>query len=104
MPANEVRAITFFTLVLNFVGLIFVNRSFSTSLVAAFTRPNGALLKVLIAVAAMLSTTLLWPAATELLRFGPLHLDDLLVSFAAGLGLVVGLEAIETVCRRIDRD
>ena len=35
MPENEVRALAFFSLVLSIVGLIFVNRSFSASLVTA---------------------------------------------------------------------
>ena len=100
MPATEVRALTFFSLVLNIVGLIFVNRSFSASLVAALSRPNGALLKVMLAVAVMLATTLLWPAATSLLRFGPLHAKDLLLTFGAGVTLLVVLEAAKPVWRR----
>lgn len=101
MPANEVRALSFFSLVLCFVGLIFVNRSFSTSLVTAFLRPNRTLLMVLAAVTLMLAGTLLWPWATTLLRFGPLHAPDLAVSLAAGAALVVGLEAVEWVLLRL---
>jgi Ca2+-transporting ATPase len=100
MPAPEVRALTFFSLVLSIVGLIFVNRSFSTSLVTAFTRPNPALAAVLLAVALMLGTTLLWPWATALLRFGPLHANDLAVTLAAGVTLVLVLEAAQTLVRR----
>ena len=37
MPEAEVRALTFFSLVLAIVGLIFVNRSFSASVVTAST-------------------------------------------------------------------
>ena len=77
MPEEEVRALTFFSLVLTIVSLIFVNRSFSASLVTALRRPNPALLWILVAVTAMLSLTLLWPFASGLFRFGPLHLDDL---------------------------
>ena len=43
MPEDEVRALAFFSLVLTIVSLIFVNRSFSASLVTAFRRPNPAL-------------------------------------------------------------
>ena len=77
MPEEEVRALTFFSLVLTIVSLIFVNRSFSASLVTAFRRPNPALALVLLAVTTMLGLTLLWPFASDLFRFGPLHLDDL---------------------------
>ncbi len=101
MPATEVRALTFFSLVLNIVGLIFVNRSFSSSLLTALTRPNGALAKVLLAVVLMLATTLLWPWATSLLRFGPLHANDLAVTFGAGALLLVVLEAAKPVWRKL---
>jgi Ca2+-transporting ATPase len=101
VPPTEVRALTFFSLVLNIVGLIFVNRSFSTSIVAALTRPNSALVRVLSAVALMLALTLLWPWATALLRFGPLHGNDLAVALAAGMALVVTLEAMEEAWRRL---
>ena len=43
MPEAEVRALAFFSLVLAIVSLIFVNRSFSASLITALRRPNRAL-------------------------------------------------------------
>jgi Ca2+-transporting ATPase len=92
MPENEVRALAFFSLVLAIVSLIFVNRSFSASLITAFRRPNRALVLVLIVVATMLSLTLVWPFARNLFRFGPLHLDDLALTFAAGLFALLILE------------
>ena len=101
MPAAEVRALTFFSLVLTFVALIFVNRSFSASLRGAMTRPNAALRRVLLAVAGMLATALLWPWATTLLRFGPLHANDLAVAAAAGLALLLLLEALKPLGRKI---
>ena len=58
MPEMEVRALAFFSLVMTIVGLIFVNRSFSTSLLAVLRRPNPALVWVLISVTAMLGVTL----------------------------------------------
>ncbi len=100
MPEAEVRALTFFSLVLNIVGLIFVNRSFSTSVVTALRRTNVVLLSVLVAVSAMLSLTLLWPWATKLLRFGPLHSDDLVASLVAGFALLLLLELAKPVWRR----
>ena len=71
MPEEEVRALAFFSLVLTIVSLIFVNRSFSASLVTALRRPNPALALVLLAVTTMLGLTLLWPFASGLFRFGP---------------------------------
>ena len=95
MPEDEVRALTFFSLVLTIVSLIFVNRSFSASLSAAFRRRNGALAVVLLIVAGVLALSLLWPFASSLFRFGPLHLDDLAITVAAGALVLVILELLK---------
>jgi Ca2+-transporting ATPase len=100
MPEAEVRAVTFFSLVVTMVSLIFVNRSFDASLVTAFRRPNRTLVLVLLAVVTMLSLTLLWPYARELFRFGPLHVDDLVVTLAAGVVVLVLLEALKLLYPR----
>jgi P-type Ca2+ transporter type 2C len=100
MPVPEVRALTFFSLVVAIVSLIFVNRSFSTSLVAAFTRRNVALRWVLVTVTAMLSLTLLWPAARALFRFGPLHSDDLALVAVGGAAVLVVLELLKPIWRQ----
>jgi Ca2+-transporting ATPase len=99
MPEAEVRALAFFSLVLTIVGLIFVNRSFGTSLLTAFRRPNRALALVLLAVATMLSLTLLWPFASGLFRFGPLHIDDLALTLGAGAFVLVFLEILKPLWR-----
>ena len=99
MPEAEVRALTFFSLVLVIVSLIFVNRSFSASLVAALRRPNAALGWVMLVVPVMLSVTLLFPSASALFRFGPLHLDDLALTLAAGIVVLVLLEALKAIGR-----
>ena len=99
MPEDDVRALTFFSLVLSIVALIFVNRSASASLVKAFSRPNPALLIVLPIVALMLGVTLLWPAASTLFRFGPLHLDDLALTLGAGVAILILLELIKPLWR-----
>jgi len=100
MPENEVRALAFFSLVVTIISLIFVNRSFSASLITALRRPNSALALVLLAVTTMLSLTLLWPLATGLFRFGPLHLDDLIVTLGAGALVFVLLEFMKPRWRK----
>ena len=99
MPIDEVRALSFFSLVMTIVGLIFVNRSFSASIVTAFTRKNNALKWVLAGVTALLGLTLIWPFAANLLRFGPLHLNDLAVTVAAGLVVLLALEFTKPIVR-----
>jgi len=92
MPPAEVRALAFFSLVLSIVSLIFVNRSFSASLVAAVARPNRALAWVLFAVAAILCLTLLWPLASGLFGFGPLHANDIAVTLGAAVLVLTSLQ------------
>ncbi len=102
MPETEVRALAFFSLVMTIVGLIFVNRSFSASLITALRRPNPALVSVLISVTAMLGLTLLWPFAQGLFRFGPLHWDDLALTLATGALVLVVLEVLKPIwCARL---
>lgn len=101
MPENEVRAITFFALVTAIVALIFVNRSFSASLIAAFRRPNPALAVVLSFVAGVLALSLAWPVVRNLFHFGPLHADDLSLALGAGLAVLVLLEISKQVWRAI---
>jgi len=99
-PEAEVRALAFFSLVLAIVSLIFVNRSFGGSLVSAFRRPNPALAVVLLVVVIALGATLLWPFASDLFRFGPLHGDDLAVTVTAGATLLVVLELLKPLWRK----
>jgi Ca2+-transporting ATPase len=99
MPEDEVRALVFFALVISIVGLILVNRSFSTSLITAFRRPNPTLAWILLAVTLILSATLLWPIASALFRFGPLHIDDLALTIAAGFAVLIVLELLKPLWR-----
>ncbi len=97
MPEDEARALVFFSLIFTIIGLIFVNRSFGSSLTKALVRPNRALAVVLPVVALMLGTTLLWPAASDLFRFGPLHADDLALTLGAGAIVLIVLEGVKRV-------
>jgi Ca2+-transporting ATPase len=99
MPADEVRALAFFSLVIAIIGLIFVNRSFDASPITALRRPNPALAWVMAAVAAVLASTLVWPFARDLFRFGPLHLDDIVLTLGAGIIVLIALELIKTFWR-----
>ena len=100
MPEQEVRALTFFSLVVTIVSLILVNRSFSASLLTALRRPNRTLLTVIAAVVAILALTLLWPSASKLFAFGPLHADDLALTLGAGIIVLVCLEMLKPLLRQ----
>lgn len=95
MPTDELRALMFTSLVLTNVGLIVVNRSFSSSLSVALRRPNFFLWFLLSVVAVVLTIALTWPPAMDLFQFGPLHADDLGVSLLATVGLILSLEALK---------
>lgn len=95
MPETESRALAFFSLVTAIVALIFVNRSFSASVLTALSRPNRAIKFVLLGVMATLTVTLMWPTARDLLRFGPLHIDDLALTVAAGIVVLCILEFLK---------
>jgi P-type Ca2+ transporter type 2C len=95
MPEAELRALTFFTLVVVIIALIFVNRSFRASLAAAVGRPKPALLFVIGTVAGILGVVNVWPVAQGIFRFGPLHGDDLTLTAGAGFGVLLLLEALK---------
>ena len=95
MPTSEIRALCFFALVVAILCLVLVNRSFSPSLRAAFAHPGGAMLMVLALVAVVLAGSLVWPAASDLFRFGPLHADDLLIVAGAGIVMLIALELVK---------
>ena len=69
---DQVRALTFHSLVLCVVALIFVDRSVSSSIVTAIVRPNRALAYVLPVVTVLLAVTIFWSPARDLFGFGAL--------------------------------
>jgi P-type Ca2+ transporter type 2C len=100
MPVTEARALTFFSLVVSIVGLTFVNRSFSASVIEAFRRPNAALVWVLLAVTGMLAIALLWPFAMGLFRFGSLQTVDFAIALTAGVVVLLVLEMLKPFWRK----
>lgn len=92
----DLRALVFTSLVLTNMGLILINRRFSSSLVRAFLRPNRSLWILLGAVSALLAMSLYWPPARELFHFGRPHWDDLAAFTAAGAASVIALEFLKS--------
>jgi Ca2+-transporting ATPase len=99
MPDDEVRALTFVSLILGIFSLVLVNRSFSSSLKLALARPNPALLSILLGVCAMLGLCLSIPALRDLFRFGVLHPTDLAVTVGSALLIFVALELLKPFWR-----
>ncbi|TGT37084.1 cation transporting ATPase C-terminal domain-containing protein, partial [Mesorhizobium sp. M8A.F.Ca.ET.167.01.1.1] len=97
IPENELRALTFFALVVSIVGLVLVNRAFSASLVSALLRPNRALGAVIAIDSTVLGLVLLWPSANALFQFEPPRLSDLAAVLAAAVGLVALLELLKSL-------
>jgi Ca2+-transporting ATPase len=95
MPEAEVRALAFATLLLTNVGLILVNRSFSSSLWRAISRRNPALWMVMGVALPLLVAAVSWAPAETLFRFGPLHMDDLAICLGAALVLLAALEVLK---------
>ena len=99
MPDAEVRAMAFAALVLTNIGLILVNRSFSSSLRRAVSRWNPALWIVMGVALPLLLAAVSWEPAKALFRFGPLHIDDLAICLGAAAALLGSLEILKPLWR-----
>lgn len=99
MPDDELRALVFVSLVAINAALILVNRSFSTSLLAALSGAGPMLLGVFGITAVILTLAVKWPPVERLFHFGPLHLDDLTVTLLSGIAVVVILDLIKRFWR-----
>lgn len=93
--AEAARALTFCTLVVAFLVIILVNRSWTRSAFAMLRVPNAAMRWVLLGTCGLLATVLLVPAAQDLLHFAPLHANDIALSLGAGLVCVMWFELLK---------
>ena len=99
MPDTEVRALAFAALLLTNIGLILVNRSFSSSLWRAVSRWNPALWIIMGVALPLLLAAVSWQPAQALFRFGPLHIDDLALCLGAATALLALLEILKRLWR-----
>lgn len=97
---DEARAFTFATLVVANLGLILVNRSWSTLILASLKRPNPALWWVLGGAGLCLGLVLYIPFLRGLFHFDYLHLDDVLICLAAGGLSILWFEVFKLFARR----
>jgi Ca2+-transporting ATPase len=96
-PVDAARAHTFVTMVVAFLVVILVNRSWTESAVAMLRVRNPAVVWVLVEATVLLAVAISLPIAQRLFHFAPLHLPDLLLSLAAGLLCVLWFEGVKLV-------
>jgi Ca2+-transporting ATPase len=97
---NEARALTFTTLVVANLALVFTNRSWTRSLFETLRRPNPALWRVAGGAGLVLAIVLYVPAIRELFRFAPLHAPDLIFCLVAGAFGILWFEVYKWLKRR----
>lgn len=87
---ESARALAFTAMVLGNIGLIFINRSLSTSLIRTITLPNPTLWWVVGGALSLLFAGLFIPALSELFYFGHTTLAQIAISMTATL-VCIGL-------------
>ena len=91
------RALTFTTLIIANLGLIFVNRSWSRTVLATLRSPNTALWWVTGGAVLFLGLALYVPFLRQLFRFSVLHPTDILICVTAGVVSVLWFEVMKAV-------
>ena len=99
LPPADATALSFTTLVLANLGLIFVNRSWSRSLVATLRVPNPALWAVCGATLFFLVLVLYTPGLRSLFHFSTLHFHDLLLCVLVAVASLLWFEGLKWVWR-----
>ncbi len=94
------RALSFATLVVSFLTIILVNRSWTRSILSMLRVPNPALWWVVAAAGLFLSAVLTIPTLRDLFSFAPLHANDLLMSMLAGAGCVLWFDLLKVIWSR----
>jgi len=101
--ADAARALTFATLVVSFLVVILINRSWNKNAIRMLGSPNAAMRWVLASTALFLGLVLYNPLAQRIFHFAPLHAGDLAISLAVGAGCVLWFEAFKMFKHRIER-
>jgi Ca2+-transporting ATPase len=91
----EARALTFTTLIIANLGLIFTNRSWSHSILRTLRSPNSALWWVCGGALLFLGLVLYIPFLRNLFHFGILHPLDLMICLSAGIVSILWFELLK---------
>jgi len=96
---EQVRTLTFVTIVIANLGLIFTNRSWSGTVLSTVRSPNRALWVVFSGTLICLGLVLFVPALLTLFRFGTVSNATLALAAGAGLVSVTWFEVYKAVAR-----
>jgi Ca2+-transporting ATPase len=91
------RTLTFTTFMIANLGLIFTNRSWSTTAVAVWKSRNRALWWVTGGAIAFLALVIYVPGLSGLFRFGPLHPVDILICTGAAAMSVIWFQVFKLI-------
>jgi P-type Ca2+ transporter type 2C len=89
---DEARALTFTTLVLANLALIFTNRSWGRTILGTLRSSNPALWWVIAGTVAFLGFVLFVPSSRDLFRFAVLHPNDLAICLGAAVCSILWFE------------
>jgi Ca2+-transporting ATPase len=95
LGAEEARMMSFATLVIGNLGLIFTNRSWTRTILATLRIPNPALWWITGGTLLVLGLTVMVPFLQKIFSFAPMHLGELAVVAAAGLFAVLFAESVK---------
>jgi len=95
----DARALTFTSLVIGDLGLVFTNRSWSRTILETLRVPNAALGWLTAGALATLGLVLYVPPLQNLFLFSTLHLTDLAICLGAGMVSIAWFEALKIAGR-----
>jgi Ca2+-transporting ATPase len=101
LNAADATALSFTTLVVANLGLIFANRSWTRTIWSTLKTPNAALWWVSGGTMLFLGLALYVPFLRDLFHFSTLHADDLALCLAAGFVSILWFEVLKVFKRRI---
>ncbi len=95
LNASDATALSFTTLVVANLGLIFANRSWTRTIWATLRTPNAALWWVIGGTTFFLGLALYVPFLRDIFHFSTLHLNDLALCLAGGFASVIWFEGLK---------
>ena len=94
---DELRTLSFVTIVVANLALICTNRSWSESIVATFRKPNTAFWWVIGGTIFFLGAAISIPAIIKLFSFAPISLEELTVCVTGGIVSVLWFELFKVI-------